>query len=172
MIEKLAAHYKDAFSLAFSHEKKGYKWYKTDEGQVFGILSEAVTEEEENLLATLYTPYDPGLGEHSERSLKWLHYLYGDGGPPFSPLQMQSDAIIFSAGSLFLTGRALKKRCRDRFHLLLFFGSASTRASSLKIIPSPLLIKKASTSGLIRSQVTFSSSFTSASDSLTNWMPG
>ncbi|MGD6792719.1 PucR family transcriptional regulator [Metabacillus indicus] len=90
MIEKLAAHYKDAFSLAFSHEKKGYNWYKTDEGQVFGILSEAVTEEEKNLLTTLYTPYDPGIGEHSERSLKWLHYLYGDGGPPFPP---SADAV-------------------------------------------------------------------------------
>ncbi|MRX52558.1 hypothetical protein GJU41_01125 [Bacillus idriensis] len=85
MIDKLASHYKEAFSLAYSHEKKGYKWYKSEDGQVFGILKEALSEQEESLLSTLYISYDSGFGEHSERSEKWLHYLYGENSPPFVP---------------------------------------------------------------------------------------
>jgi PucR C-terminal helix-turn-helix domain len=85
MIEKLASHYKEAFSLAYSHDKAEYLWFRSDEGQLFGILKSAVTEQEENLLSTLYTPYDHGFGEHSNRSEKWLHYLYGENGPPFPP---------------------------------------------------------------------------------------
>lgn len=85
MIDKLAAHYREAFSLAYAKDHKDYKWFKTDEGQLFGIKKNKLTEQEDFLLSALYASYETGFRENSDSALKWLNYLYGENGPPFIP---------------------------------------------------------------------------------------
>ncbi|WP_191566128.1 PucR family transcriptional regulator [Metabacillus idriensis] len=87
MIDKLAAHYREAFSLAYAQDHKDYKWFKTDDGQLFGIKKNKLTEQEDCLLSALYASYetDTGFRENSSSAERWLNYLYGENDPPFIP---------------------------------------------------------------------------------------
>lgn len=80
MLEKLANHYKTAFSTDFTPEDKASYWFQTDDNQMFGISKTVISEGELNLLRALFL-----LVEHKETSqkksiaqLKWHQFLFED----------------------------------------------------------------------------------------------
>ncbi|WP_053583978.1 PucR family transcriptional regulator [Lysinibacillus contaminans] len=80
MLEKLANHFKTAFTTEFTSEDTAKYWFQTEDGQMFGILKTALSEVELNLLRALFL-----LVEHTETSsknsivhLKWRRFLFED----------------------------------------------------------------------------------------------
>lgn len=57
MLEKLKTLYGEKMMASGSAQKHEALWFQTDEGETFGVLKEAVTEREKQLLLALFQPF-------------------------------------------------------------------------------------------------------------------
>ncbi|MFC0272114.1 PucR family transcriptional regulator [Metabacillus herbersteinensis] len=78
MLDKLSAHYQDAFCREYESANTSYEWFKTESGELFGVLKSVLTESEKHLLLSLFEHIQlSDSGESfTEKEKKWHRYLF------------------------------------------------------------------------------------------------
>ncbi|MFY4774210.1 PucR family transcriptional regulator [Metabacillus sp. RGM 3146] len=84
MHKKLFQRYKHAYIDGFHPEMEHYLWFKTDEGEYFGLLQSALKPEEIKLLIALFDrpKIDEKIRHMSPAESAWHAYLFQEGSLP------------------------------------------------------------------------------------------
>lgn len=85
MIEQLKKHFGKAFVQTKSNQPHKYEWYKTNEGNLFGILRQSLTQREKDLLSSLFINQPTDFSPLTSEANNWSTILYTDyyKNPPF-----------------------------------------------------------------------------------------
>lgn len=78
MIEQLKKHFGEAFVYSKPDQSIRYEWFKTKEGETFGILREALSKEEKALLSSLFIQEQPELTTLTSEENTWFNILFTD----------------------------------------------------------------------------------------------
>ncbi|ASB90286.1 helix-turn-helix domain-containing protein [Bacillus sonorensis] len=79
MLEKLKTLYGDRMVVSGSAPKQQALWFQTDDGETFGVLKEAVTDQEKQLLFALFQPFsEPNPSYMTPREKEWHQYFFAN----------------------------------------------------------------------------------------------
>lgn len=78
MIEQLKKHFGNAFVQTEANQPHKYEWYKTIEGDLFGVLRQSLTQKEKNLLSSLFIHQTSDFLPLTSEENSWFNILYTD----------------------------------------------------------------------------------------------
>lgn len=78
MLEKLKTLYGERMIVSEAVSKHDAIWFQTDEGETFGVLKNAVTDREKELLHCLFRPFSEPHPEQqlTKREKEWHQYFF------------------------------------------------------------------------------------------------
>ncbi|MPQ25365.1 helix-turn-helix domain-containing protein [Bacillus paralicheniformis] len=84
MLEKLKTLYGERMIVSEAVSKHDALWFQTDEGETFGVLKNAVTDPEKELLHCLFRPFSEPHPEQqlTKRETEWHQYFFRDAPLP------------------------------------------------------------------------------------------
>mgnify|MGYP001770224862 FL=1 len=74
MLDKLKNRYKEAFTSTYHPNSSDYRWFQTEQNEIFGIHRSFLTDEEEKLLSALFQPYP--IDQQKGNRSKWFHFIF------------------------------------------------------------------------------------------------
>ncbi|WP_307893777.1 helix-turn-helix domain-containing protein [Bacillus swezeyi] len=105
MLEKLKTLYGEKMMASGSAQKHEALWFQTDEGETFGVLKEAVTEREKQLLLALFQPFSESQpSQLTPREKEWHQYFFAN-----APLE-NPENIQLVQGHFFKMKHSLEER--------------------------------------------------------------
>lgn len=132
MLEKLKTLYGERMIVSEAVSKHDALWFQTDEGETFGVLKNAVTDREKELLHCLFRPFSEPRPEQqlSKREKEWHQYFFRNAPLP-NPGNIQLMQGHFLKWSMYLKkDRRSKKRSAAFLKTRLWYGTTGTKLSS------------------------------------------
>jgi hypothetical protein len=96
MLENLMQHYKEAMTITYNPNDTRFKWFRTEIGQIFGILKTTLAEKELELLTSLFQPVELLNEDHFTVSQRrWFDYLFTESKNGETPLPSDHVTLRF-----------------------------------------------------------------------------